>query len=189
MTRSDQDYRIRPAQTADAAALGEIYVDTWRSTYAGILPDAVLLRMSESNHAVAWTRTLTNLGDDECVLVAERSDQVVVGFGSAGPGRRGDRGRGEVYTLYVSPDYHGLGLGRRLMCGLFRQLQGGGFTSALIWVLAANPTRFFYEAMGGSRFVEKVERLWGVELPQIGYAWPDLAASHDAGGPCSGLPE
>lgn len=189
MSRFDDGFRIRRAQASDAATLGEIYVDTWRSTYAGILPHEILLRMSESNHSAAWARALAKLGKGECVRVAERTDHVVVGFGSAGPRRRGDPDQGEVYTLYVSPDYHGLGLGRRLICSLFRDLHGSGFRSALIWVLAANPTRFFYEAMGGSRVVEKVERLWGVDLPQIGYVWPDLTAALDAGGPCSGLPE
>jgi hypothetical protein len=42
-------------------------------------------------------------------------------------------------------------------------------------VLAQNPSRFFYEAMGGRRVGERMESLWGLELPEIAYGWPDLA--------------
>jgi len=30
--------RIRPATARDAAAIGRIHVETWQSTYAGLLP-------------------------------------------------------------------------------------------------------------------------------------------------------
>lgn len=42
------DMRIRVARLDDAAAVAEVYVETWRSAYAGLLPDKVLTGMSES---------------------------------------------------------------------------------------------------------------------------------------------
>src|ERR1700756_3386192 len=56
---------------------------------------------------------------------------------------------GEVYTLYVESDFQNRGLGRRLLDALFRQLHADGCDTAVLWMLAANPTRFFYEGMGG----------------------------------------
>ena len=38
---------VRPARLEDARAIARIEVETWRSTYAGMLPDRVLLNMSE----------------------------------------------------------------------------------------------------------------------------------------------
>ena len=32
---------------------------------------------------------------------------------------------------------------------------------------------------------ERSERLWGMDVPQIGYRWPDLATVLKEGGPCS----
>ena len=69
------------------------------------------------------------------------------------------------------PDWQGQGAGRELLLAMFDHLRSAGFREALIWVVAANPSRFFYEAMGGQRTVERIERLWGVELPEIGYRW------------------
>ena len=69
--------------------------------------------------------------------------------------------------------------------GLFRSMMARDMNSALLWVLAANPAQFFYQAMGGKRVAERHELLWGVNLPEPGYAWADLARTVGAGGPCS----
>jgi hypothetical protein len=53
---------------------------------------------------------------------------------------------------------------------------GGGSSSAVIWVLAGNPARFFYERMGGRRVAEREEALWNVVLPEAAYGWDDLKA-------------
>ena len=43
---------IRPARAADAAAIGRIHVETWRDTYAGMLPDRVWWRCRAGWRAV-----------------------------------------------------------------------------------------------------------------------------------------
>ncbi len=173
---------LRPAARGDAAAIGRVYVETWRTTYAGVLPDKVLIGMSAERQAQSWSRQIVAR---ELVRVAAASSAGVVGFGSAGPVRGGDAGQGEIYTLYVLPDFQGVGIGRRLLAELFEGLRAGGYSSALLWVLAANPSRFFYEAVGGQRSAERVERLWGTDLPEIGYVWPDLDAAVAPDGPFS----
>ena len=162
---------VRPSSPREARSLAEIYVETWRTTYAGMLPDNVLLRMSVDQQEKRWRGTLRAQGGGEVVLTAEAVGHGAVGFGSAGPARRTGPHVGEVYTLYVLPDWHGQGAGRELLLSLFSHLRTTGFSEALVWVVAANPSRFFYEAMGGQRTVERVERLWGVDLPEIGYRW------------------
>ena len=49
-----------------------------------------------------------------------------------------------------------------------------GLDSALIWVLAENPARFFYQAMGGTLIAKRQERLWGVPLDEMAYGWSNL---------------
>ena len=65
------------------------------------------------------------------------------------------------------------------------ELRARGCAEAMLWVLAENPSRFFYEVMGGRRTYERVEKLWGKEVPQIGYRWSDLAKTFAEGGPCA----
>lgn len=162
---------VRPSEVREARRLAEIYVETWRTTYAGMLPDTVLLRMSDDQQEQRWRTYLSRQDGRETILTAEAVGHGAIGFGSAGPARRAGPEVGEVYTLYVLPDWQGQGAGRELLLAMFSHLRSAGFAEVLIWVVAANPARFFYEAMGGQRTVERTERLWGVDLPEIGYRW------------------
>ena len=58
---------------------------------------------------------------------------------------------------------------------MFDALIGGDHDSALLWVLATNPSRFFYEAMGGRRIAERDEKFWGHRLHEVAYGWRLLA--------------
>lgn len=176
--------RIRPARPDDALAIARIHVETWRAAYAGVLPDDYLVRMTERGQAAAWRHALARRGRGETVLVAELPDGVpgagpggLVGFGSCGRQRnRGLPYGGEVFTLYVAPDWQGRGIGRDLLGALFRRLYEAGMREAVIWVVAANPARWFYEALGGRRAAARRQSFAGAPLEEIAYAWPDLAA-------------
>lgn len=182
MSVSAPSLRIRGARRGDAAAIARVHVDAWRAAYAGTVPDEYLIGMTEQAQAKAWRRLLAARRRQETVLVAEVPGGVeeagaaaIVGFGSCGPQRmRALLYSGEVYTLYVAPDWQGEGIGRRLLAALFRRLYENGVPDAVIWVLAANPARFFYEAMGGQRVAERQDSFAGAMLEETAYAWPDL---------------
>lgn len=174
--------RTRAAREADAQKIAEVYIETWRTTYAGSVPDRVLVNMSNERQSVYWTRAIRSGG--EIVGVAEDDAAGIVAVGSAGANRsRGSEYAGEVYTLYVQPDFQNQGVGERLLAHLFADIRAKGMNSAVIWVLAANPSRFFYEAMGGKRVGEREEEMWGVKLREIAYGWLDLDAALKAGCP------
>lgn len=168
---------VRKAHAADADAIARIYVESWRDTYAGVIPDHVLLGMSRRRQAVDWHGVIVHRRRAQRVFVAE-SDGRILGFGSCGPVRHtGLPYQGEVYTLYVDGDHRGKGIGAALLRALFGALSRDGMGSALVWVLAANPARFFYEALGGRFVAVREEKLWGTVLPQMAYGWPDLASA------------
>ena len=48
--------RIRRATRADAAAIGRVHVETWQSSYAGLLPDKALAQMSDVRQSAWWLR-------------------------------------------------------------------------------------------------------------------------------------
>jgi ribosomal protein S18 acetylase RimI-like enzyme len=170
---------VRPARPEDAAGIARVHVETWRATYAGLVPAAYLVGMSEPGQARVWQRLLSDRGRDS-VLVAEAAGPGggrLVGFGSFGRARRGALSyRGEIYTLYVAGDWQGRGLGRRLLAGMFRAMVRDGLPDAFLWVLSSNPSRFFYEAMGGERAAIRQEAFAGTLLDETAYAWPDLSA-------------
>jgi GNAT superfamily N-acetyltransferase len=84
---------------------------------------------------------------------------------------------GEVYTLYVAPDFFGRGVGTNLLRSAFGALRGSGFTSCVIWAHARNPARYFYEAVGGRLVAERSRRMLGVAVPEAAFGWKRLALS------------
>ena len=115
---------IAPATERDAAGIAKVYIDAWRSAYAAILPHRVLLGMSTEQQTRQWSWTIRD--ERQSVIVATEADHGVVGFVGFGRARRGDRlairhfvGEhdakiGEIYTLYVQPDWQDRGIGRQL---------------------------------------------------------------------------
>ncbi len=166
---------IRTAVAKDASGIARVHIDTWRDTYAGVIPSPVLLRMDHHQRAAEWSRVLRSSSRNDTVIVAEDADGAIIGFGSCGRVKGVKLPyQGEVYTLYVHPNFQGQGVGMSLLGRLFRVLLTKGFDSALIWVLADNPARFFYQAMGGTLIGERQERLWGTALREIAYGWSAL---------------
>lgn len=178
--------RIRRAVPGDARGIARAHVETWRSAYAGILPDRVVVQMSVDDKAAAWRQLIQRQDAVDAVIVAEIDDGTIVGFascGPAGPESMPDYD-GEVHTLYVLPDWQEQGIGRALLCGCLRVLGAAEIAAAYLWVLADNPSRFFYQAMGGKRIGERDERLWGTTVHEVAYGWPDLSSLPKA---CEGL--
>jgi ribosomal protein S18 acetylase RimI-like enzyme len=165
---------VRPAAVSDAAAIARIYVETWRDAYPGMLPDRVLVGLEPARQARAWRRTIAD--PRQHVLVAVAGAGGVAGFGSCGPARRDLPFSGEIYTLYVASEHQRQGIGRLLLDRLLADLIGAGHRSAVVWALADNPSRFFYEAMGARMAAEGEEQLWGTAVRQRAYAWADLAS-------------
>ena len=57
---------------------------------------------------------------------------------------------------------------------MFRQLAADGCDTAVLWMLADNPTRFFYEGLGGEVVGRRTDRMGSVEVEEVSYAWRDL---------------
>ena len=172
--------RIRFANKDDIQAIANVYVETWRSTYAGILPDKVLIEMSTERQMVMWARAIRHAAGsgEEKILVLEDEQEGVVGMSSCGFNRDRDSSYGgEVYTLYVHPNHQNQGHGKKLLAELFEIMIAQGYSAAIIWVLSLNPSRFFYEVMGGKRVSEREEKIWGTVLNEVGYGWKNIESA------------
>lgn len=177
MTPEDR-IRIGRARPEEAAALARVYVETWRAAYAGLLPDRVLVSMKPAAHRARFEGWIDRQTDRRFILSArnpEAGADGAVGLCAAGPARGLPGTAGEIYLLYVEPDWQNRGIGRSLLRAALRGLRAGGFDRASLWVLSGNPSRFFYEAVGGVRTAERTERLWGTKLKETGYTWHDLS--------------
>ena len=71
---------------------------------------------------------------------------------------------GEIFEIYLAPEFQGLGFGKRLFKAARRDLADHGYMSVLVWALADNDRALaFYERLGG-RIVRRAEERFGDEV-------------------------
>ena len=137
-------FLIRPAHRDDAAGIARVHVDSWRTTYKGIVPDTILDNLSYETRTRQWYIGLSNPNRTIFDYVATDPSDQIVGFVNGGTERSGDpEYKGELYAIYLLKEVQGQGLGRRLMLTLVERLVQERYTNMLLWVLAANPARKF----------------------------------------------
>ena len=166
---------IRQATLEDAAGIARVHVDTWRTTYRGIVPEDYLTNMSYEESEKRWAARLNDSEGKTCIYVAEDEAGHIVCFVSGGPDRDNDPVyKGELYAIYILQAQHGEGIGRRLTLALVEGLLQMGLDSMILWVFAVNPARRFYEALGGQLVKTNQFEISGVTIDEVAYAWPDI---------------
>lgn len=163
---------IRHARPEDAGPIARLDVETWQAAYAGILGTPYLAGLSAARREVGWASVIRRAPREVHVAVAD--DGNIVGFGSCGACRGEPGYSGEVFTLYVAPDWQNRGIGRRLLLAMFAQLVAQGHKAAVIWVLRENPARFFYQRLGGKEVRRRLLPFNGAQVAASGYGWNDL---------------
>jgi L-amino acid N-acyltransferase YncA len=164
---------IRRAAISDAAEIARIHVETWRTTYPGIVPAATLATLDQAEREQSWRERLIS---DRFPIVLARSEDAVVGF-AAGGALREPIGifDAELYALYVQKGAHGCGAGQALCRAVASELRSLGYSGLVVWVLAANPAVSFYQHLGGYAVAEKTIEIGGAALREIAFGWPDIA--------------
>lgn len=171
-------YQIRAASPVDASAIAHVYVATWRTSYRNLLPAATLSNMNEMRETLYWWTALCSARASTVTLVVENPEGRVVGFVSGGPDRdQGAARRAEIYTLYLLQDMQRRGFGAALLSACAARLAALGFNSLVVWVLAANSARGFYESFGGIAAASKTIRVGDRRVEEVAYLWADIRSA------------
>lgn len=164
---------VRPAQVADAAAIARVHVESWRSTYRGLLAEEFLDSLDTTTIAERWARLL---GESSTGVYVATGGDDVVGFASGGRERAGEDGYGgELYAIYVLREAQGQGHGRRLIEAVVGGLREVGLGDMIVWVLRDNASgRGFYERLGGTYVREQPITIGSTLLQEVSYGWRSL---------------
>lgn len=166
---------IRQADVCDAAGIGKVHAESWRTTYRGIVPDTFLDAIDEDEWSERQRRNLADAPQNVVSFVAEVEGQIV-GWAVGGPNREPKLDHaGELYAVYLLSGHQREGIGLELTVATARWLADNGMDSMVVWVLTANQqARRFYEALGGEYCQEREAEIGGAHLSEVSYGWSDL---------------
>ena len=156
-----------------------VQVDTWRTAYAGIVPQAHLDAMSYERREGHWRDVLSGAADGLAFAHVGVLDGQVVGFVIGGspddvtPATA--RFGAQLQAIYILAAAQGRGLGRLLVRALVADLAAAGLSSMFLWVLADNPACRFYVSLGGRVADRRNVSIGGADLAELAYGWDDLA--------------
>ena len=167
---------VRRAIVTDSPAIARIQVDSYRTAYAGIMPQPYLDQFTYEEETQDWVEILTHQ-PDEIVYVAENDAGTVIGYALG----RLQRDQPIPYdctlvAMHIPPDFQRQGVGRKLLAALAAHCQGLGCQSLWLQVLEKNTNaRAFYERLGGQLLPEiETFEVDDQKITEVIYAWADI---------------
>jgi ribosomal protein S18 acetylase RimI-like enzyme len=143
---------LRRAQVKDAPTLARVHVDSWRVAYRGLIPDSFIQGFTYQRREDAFRQSLAANAEETYLIEDDDNADQAVGILTIGVCRDADLDAsrtGEIWGIYIIPDYWRRGVGTRLVQEAERMLRSRGYRDAVLWVLEGNANaRRFYEAMG-----------------------------------------
>lgn len=161
---------VRRAEPQDARAISETHRVSWLQAYGGLIPHKPLIQMVDRRGEIWWRKATRG---PATLLVLDVAG-TVAGYATLGLNRaRALPQEGEIYELYLRPEYQGIGLGRLLFGEARRLLKSLGCEGLIVWCLedSEHAERFFRSA-GGRDIAEGMENFGDKELKKLGFIWP-----------------
>jgi ribosomal protein S18 acetylase RimI-like enzyme len=165
---------IRRATIDDCAGIAKVHIDSWRTTYKNIVPQEYLSNLSYDDRENRWKVILSDSNQIHFMYVAVDENGKIVGFADGGPERSNDPIHDcELYAIYLLKEYQRQGIGQKLVKAVVEDLSNQ-YHSMLVWVLADNPSRYFYENIGAKYVRESKITIAEKELVEIAYGWSNI---------------
>ena len=160
---------IRRARSSDAVAVAAAHDEAWRAAYQGIIPGPELEKLINRRGADWWDGAIRKGSRISILVFGEH----IAGYANYGRNRaRSLYYDGEIYELYLRPEFQGLGFGRRLFTAARRDLAQSGMKSMVVWALSDNePALDFYRSLGGRMVAKSSEQFGRKVLDKVAFSW------------------
>ncbi|MEO7242104.1 MAG: GNAT family N-acetyltransferase [Variovorax sp.] len=156
-----RDYRYRPAAMKDAVAIANIHAASAHAALAALVPVADLRALAATTRSAKWREAIEFSEPQLQLAVTDAAPGGAAGGAEQCVGFVGyDRSRdpktaptvGEIWALYVLPDYWDQGFGVGLWDAAREGLQEEGCTSVTVWLpLKGERALRFFELAGFKR--------------------------------------
>lgn len=170
------ELNIREAKPEDAAQIAEVHIRSWRQAYKGVVHQSYLDNgLNVNEHTKRWREGLNKNRKGTFLAF---NGAVLAGFVTVGPSRnRKCSDYGELYAIYLDPDYFGKGIGKTLFQSALEYAVAQGLKKMFVNVLTDNKMgRNFYERMGAVPIENSEEELTidGQLYLEMKYEWRKL---------------
>ncbi|MEG0483605.1 MAG: GNAT family N-acetyltransferase [Acinetobacter sp.] len=164
---------IRMAVANDAQQIAEIHVQSWKETYTGIIKPEVLDNLSVPKRLTLWQHIIPH--PDHQLFVCEK-DGKILGFldGYLNP----NSNIAEIRAFYLLKNIQGEGIGRAMFEKFHQLIHPQQHQILRLEVINKNPSRYFYEKMGGQAVGEQDASDLGVGITEVFYQWEIGYNSH-----------
>jgi ribosomal protein S18 acetylase RimI-like enzyme len=168
---------VRVATLDDVPGIARVHVDSWLTTYRGLMPESILANISLEKRTKNMEYFIRNQPDKATTYLVEEEGSIV-GFAQCGVNRDletdGDY-TGELYGIYLLQAWQAKGFGGQLVRAVARFLLLNELESMIVWALASNqPACAFYQALGGGFVREREIEIQGHKMVEASYGWKDL---------------
>ncbi|NVB43148.1 GNAT family N-acetyltransferase [Pseudenhygromyxa sp. WMMC2535] len=167
--------RIRLASRRDVPELARVHVESWHAAYAGIISARNLALTTVRRSEARFRGYFLRGAELESPLHVAEGPEGILGYVNGGPTDERSLGlRGEIFELYLLPEAHGRGVGRRLLGAGLWSLAARGQLPVLVWTLAKNNrARRFYVDMHAHEIARGSVAIGDQRLTKVAYGWFD----------------
>jgi GNAT superfamily N-acetyltransferase len=169
---------VRAARALDAPGLARVQVASWRESFAGLVPEALIAELASadavSQFTESWERAISSPPTSKHrvhVAIAKPGEPEILGFAAAGPATDEDlwpATDGELYELHVLPALADEGHNGRLLNAVADTFAEDGFSTGYTWALAGDARRIeFLEAAGWAPDGSRTSLDMGVKVPAV----------------------
>lgn len=160
---------VRRAEPQDAASISDVHRQAWIQAYAGLIPHKSLNQMLERRGEAWWRKAVRG----PATLLVLDVGGTIAGYATIGLNRaRALPYDGEVYEIYLRPEFQGVGLGRRLFGESRRLLKSLGCEGLVVWCLEdSEHASSFFRRHEGRDIAEGMEDFGGKQLKKLGFVW------------------
>lgn len=174
------DHHIRLATPEDASIIAKLHVLSKQEGYKDFGNAEYLDALNAEDLTRDWHKWLSSNTNALIAFDAQDNAAGFIAFGAIRTRIKEDRGimpawPGEIYALYVAPDFWGKGIAQGLMHEAAPHLRKAYQDKCLLWVIEKNKRAIkFYQKMGGTRVGKQSADIDGTNLNELAFGWKDI---------------
>ena len=149
----------------DRNAISNVYEESWKYTYRGMIPDAFLDGIPKGK----WASGMDIPGRFSLLAIEEDH---IVGTAAYGSSRFTEgKYEGELIAIYLLPEYMKKGYGKQLLKRVECELKNNGYQNIYLWVLDQNVRAIeFYEKNGYTATgINRLDHIGGKTITELQY--------------------